>query len=82
VIFRLVDLHNSAWRVTESQETDSIQSQKGICAISGAPIFVGDDLEADHADSLVTDGPDSLENLKISTPEASRRKSHRREITS
>lgn len=65
-------------KLSESQKAEMIHKQKGTCAISDAPIFVGDDLAADHTDSLATGGPDSLENMKMVTPEANSRKGHRR----
>jgi 5-methylcytosine-specific restriction endonuclease McrA len=64
-------------KLSDDQKAELIRSQQGTCAISGAPIFVGDDIEVDHAKSLATGGHDSHENVQISTPEANHRKGPR-----
>lgn len=64
-------------KLSEDQKAELIRSQQGVCAVSGAPVFVGDDVEVDHAKPLATGGHDSPENLQISTPEANRRKGPR-----
>jgi uncharacterized protein with ParB-like and HNH nuclease domain len=64
-------------KLTTVQKAELIQNQKGKCAISGAPIFEGDDLAIDHREPLATGGPDALENLQIATPEANSKKGPR-----
>lgn len=64
-------------KLTDDQEAEFIQSQEGKCAVSGAPIFVGDDVAVDHKDALATGRADALENLQITTSEANLRKGPR-----
>ncbi|HEX9597390.1 MAG TPA: hypothetical protein VF982_10965, partial [Anaerolineales bacterium] len=61
-------------RLSDAKKAELIQSQKGKCALTDAPIFVGDDVAVDHKVPLATGGPDSTENLQITTPEANWRK--------
>jgi hypothetical protein len=63
--------------LSDEQKAELIRSQQGTCAISGAPVFVGDDVEVDHATPLAIGGEDSLDNMQISTPEANHRKGPR-----
>jgi uncharacterized protein with ParB-like and HNH nuclease domain/5-methylcytosine-specific restriction endonuclease McrA len=67
-------------RLSEAEKAELIRSQRGTCAISGAPIFVGDDVEVDHVKPLATGGHDSPENLQVSTPEANHRKGPRQSL--
>jgi len=64
-------------KLTDAQKAELIQNQQGKCAVSGAPIFVGDDVAVDHKDPLATGGPDAVENMQIATPEANWRKGPR-----
>src|SRR5207247_1539129 len=64
-------------RLSDAEKANLIRNQGGTCRISGAQIFVGDDVEVDHAQALAIGGPDSLENLQISTPQGNRRKGPR-----
>jgi HNH endonuclease len=64
-------------KLGDEQRAGLVRSQQETCAISGAPVFVGDDVEVDHVVPLAIGGKDSIENLQVSTPEANRRKGPR-----
>ena len=51
-----------------------IQSQKNESSISGAPIFLGDDIEVDHEFPISKGGKDEIENLKIVHKDENREK--------
>ncbi|YAF95719.1 MAG: HNH endonuclease [Nodularia sp. CChRGM 3473] len=42
-----------------------LKEQGNVCAISGAPLFIGDEIEVDHSIPLSIGGADSTENLQI-----------------
>ena len=45
-------------KLTEKEKREFIKEQNNISPFSGAPVFVGDDIEVDHIDSLATGGDD------------------------
>jgi hypothetical protein len=64
-------------KLNETEKAALLRKQNGICAISGARIFVGDDLEVDHFNPLAIGGSDCAENLQVAASEANRRKGPR-----
>ena len=64
-------------KLTAAKKAEMIRKQGGTCAVSGAPIFVGDEVVVDHTDPLAIGGRDAHENVQIATPEANSRKGSR-----
>jgi hypothetical protein len=62
-------------RLTENEKLELIGLQKSVSNISGAPIFLGDDIEVDHEFPLAKGGPDEIDNLKIVQKDENREKS-------
>lgn len=60
--------------LNESQKMDLIKAQNNSSNISGAPIFLGDEIEVDHVIPLAKGGEDSIENLKIVHKDENREK--------
>lgn len=60
--------------LTESEKLKLIESQRNISNISGAPIFLGDDIEVDHEFPIAKGGKDEIENLKIVHKDENREK--------
>jgi len=61
-------------KLSQIEKESLIKEQGNRCGISGAPIFIGDDLEIDHKKSLAIGGSDSRENLQITHKDSNRRK--------
>lgn len=62
-------------KLTEKEKREFIKEQNNISPFSGAPVFVGDDIEVDHIDSLATGGDDEKNNLQILHKDENREKS-------
>ena len=62
-------------KLTEKEKIEFIKEQNNISPYSGAPVFVGDDIEVDHIDSLATGGDDEKNNLQILHKDENREKS-------
>jgi uncharacterized protein with ParB-like and HNH nuclease domain len=60
--------------LTENEKLKLIEAQKNTSNISGAPIFLGDDIEVDHVFPIAKGGKDELENLKIVHKDENREK--------
>ncbi len=60
--------------LSEKEKLKLIRDQKNESNISGAPIFLGDDIEVDHEFPVSKGGKDSLENLKIVHKDENREK--------
>ena len=61
-------------KLSESEKSEMIKEQNNQCSITGAPIFLGDDIEADHTNPLGVGGKDVLANLGIAHTSANREK--------
>ncbi len=61
-------------KLSSSEKENLIKQQGNLCAISGTPIFIGDDIEVDHRTSLAIGGADSKENLQIAHKDSNRSK--------
>jgi len=61
-------------KLSETEKLQLKETQGNRCAISGAPIFEGDDLEVDHNRPLAIGGKDSEDNLQIAHKNANRTK--------
>jgi 5-methylcytosine-specific restriction endonuclease McrA len=62
-------------KLTEEEKREFIKEQNNVSPYSGAPVFVGDDIEVDHIDSLATGGDDEKNNLQILHKDENREKS-------
>lgn len=60
--------------LTEKDKLKLIEAQKNISNISGAPIFLGDEIEVDHEFPIAKGGKDEIENLKIVHKDENREK--------
>lgn len=60
--------------LTENEKMKLIEAQKNVSNISGAPIFLGDDIEVDHEFPIAKGGKDEIENLKIVHKDENREK--------
>jgi hypothetical protein len=60
--------------LNQEEKLNLIKKQNNESNISGAPIFLGDEIEVDHEFPLAKGGPDSLDNLKIVHKDENRRK--------
>lgn len=63
--------------LNESEKLKLIESQRNHSSISGAPIFLGDDIEVDHEFPISKGGKDEMENLKIVHKDENREKGSR-----
>ncbi len=61
-------------KLSESEKENLIKQQGNRCAISGAPIFLGDDIEVDHKNPLALGREDTKDNLQIAHKDSNRRK--------
>ncbi|WP_017303233.1 GmrSD restriction endonuclease domain-containing protein [Spirulina subsalsa] len=61
-------------QLSEPQKLEKLRGQDNRCAISGAPLFIGDDIEVDHSTPLSIGGEDSIENLQITHSDSNRKK--------
>jgi hypothetical protein len=61
-------------KLSESEKLEKLRGQDNLCAISGALLFIGDDIEVDHNTPLSVGGVDSLENLQITHRDSNRKK--------
>ena len=65
---------NRQTRLSEAQKNQMIREQSNSCGISKAPLFVGDDIEVDHAIPISIGGSDSTDNLQITHKDSNRKK--------
>lgn len=65
-------------RLTEEQKLQMIKDQEGLSGISGARVFLGDEIEVDHTEPLSIGGKDELLNLNISHKDENRKKGSKR----
>lgn len=61
-------------KLSEVEKAEILKQQANRCAISGAPLFVGDEIEVDHNVPLSKGGADSVENLQITHKDSNRSK--------
>ena len=61
-------------KLSEAEKFEKLRGQDNRCAISGAPLFIGDDIEVDHSTPLSIGGADSIENLQITHSDSNRKK--------
>jgi hypothetical protein len=61
-------------RLSEAEKAEILKQQANRCAISGAPLFVGDKIEVDHNVPLSKGGTDSVDNLQITHKDSNRSK--------
>ncbi|MEI2580926.1 GmrSD restriction endonuclease domain-containing protein [Scytonema sp. PRP1] len=61
-------------RLSETDKIELLKEQGNRCAISGAPLFMGDEIEVDHHVPLSIGGVDSVENLQMAYKDSNRRK--------
>jgi 5-methylcytosine-specific restriction endonuclease McrA len=61
-------------KLSESEKENLIKQQGNRCAILGAPIFLGDNIEVDHKNPLALGGEDTKDNLQIAHKDSNRRK--------
>jgi hypothetical protein len=61
-------------KLSEAEKVEKLRGQDNRCAISGAPLFIGDDIEVDHNTPLSIGGVDSIENLQITHRDSNRKK--------
>jgi hypothetical protein len=61
-------------KLSAEEKNEMIKQQKNKCSISGAPIFVGDDIEVDHIKPISIGGPDEINNLGIAHKDENRKK--------
>ena len=64
-------------KLSESEKLEKLREQGNRCAISEAPLFIGDDVEVDHRVPLSIGGADSKENLQITHSDSNRKKGSR-----
>lgn len=61
-------------KISEKDKMEMLKQQGNICPISGAPLFIGDEIEVDHSIPLGIGGADSIDNLQIVHKDSNRRK--------
>jgi hypothetical protein len=61
-------------KLSETEKLEMLKEQGNICPISGAPIFIGDEIEVDHTMPLAIGGADSKENFQIVHKDSNRSK--------
>lgn len=52
-------------KLSTEEKMQLLRKQNNVSTISGAPVFLGDDIEVDHIKPLATGGKDNLANLGI-----------------
>lgn len=52
-------------KLSDVEKAEMLAEQGNLCAISGAPLFIGDEIEVDHNVPLGIGGADSVDNLQI-----------------
>jgi hypothetical protein len=67
-------IENRQIRLSEAQKHQMIKEQSNSCAISEAPLFIGDDIEVDHAIPISIGGADCIDNLQITHKDSNRKK--------
>lgn len=60
--------------LSENDKLKLIEAQNSLSNISGAPVFLGDDIEVDHEFPISKGGKDEIENLKIVHKDENREK--------
>lgn len=61
-------------KISEADKLVKLKEQNNRCAISEAPLFIGDEIEVDHSMPLSIGGVDSEENLQITHSDSNRKK--------
>lgn len=61
-------------KLSEAEKLEKLRGQDNRCAISGAPLFIGDDIDVDHNTPLSIGGVDCIENLQITHSDSNRKK--------
>lgn len=61
-------------KLSDEEKVELIKQQKNRCSISGAPIFVGDEIEVDHTKPIGIGGSDDKDNLGIAHKDENRSK--------
>ena len=61
-------------KLSEAKKAEMLKKQANRCPISGAPLFIGDEIEVDHDIPLSIGGMDSVENLQITHKDSNRSK--------
>jgi len=63
--------------LTENEKLELIRAQSNESNITGAPVFLGDDIEVDHEMPIALGGQDEIKNLKIVHKDENRKKGPR-----
>jgi hypothetical protein len=61
-------------KLNENEKLEKIRLQENKSSISGAPIFLGDEIELDHERPLAIGGKDVIENLQVTHKDENRSK--------
>ncbi len=61
-------------KLSEQEQLNLITQQQNKSGISGAPIFLGDEIELDHDMPLAIGGKDNFENLQATHKDENRAK--------
>ena len=61
-------------KLSEADKFEMLKEQGNRCAISGTPLFIGDEIEVDHNVPISIGGVDSIENLQITHKDSNRKK--------
>jgi len=61
-------------KLSKVELAEKLKAQDNRCPISGAPLFIGDDIEVDHEVPISKGGSDSEENLQVTHKDENRKK--------
>jgi uncharacterized protein with ParB-like and HNH nuclease domain len=61
-------------KLSQVDKIEKLKEQDNRCAISGAPLFIGDDIDVDHSKPLSIGGVDSKENLQMTHRDSNQQK--------
>ncbi len=61
-------------KLSDAEKLAKLKEQGNRCSISGAPLFLGDDIEVDHDIPISIGGSDSQDNLQITHSDSNRKK--------
>lgn len=67
-------IQKRALKLDEEEKLELIRQQGSVSSISGAPIFLGDEIEVDHKTPIALGGADTIDNMGVAHKDENRSK--------